>query len=746
MASIKITDNLNAEINSVPVDQNPFSSLIKYVKVPAVNLVFLPALVGALKRPLLTASNAPVEFGLRFQNAFQFGNVLPEISVGAGASAAVHVNAIPGTNLFQKNPFGSPVPVENGIGYASLAITGGVNVGIDRKVSDLTFGIDAGKSMTVEYFRAFLVTDNSPTVAEAVGSVISNYTIPADIADLHAMNAGDVCTVAGSGRLGLSVGANLLAAVNPLSSVSLPLNLTAPQIKAGASVEAKASFEISGDYQVRVRKLDAGTVELGYFKNSERDFTVSLTASAGVSATLGKLELVTKLMQAISKNPEADIEALVNSGLSDAEILAIQKAIGASIDRTLNVSVQAAFSSMRSDEAAFLYRIDLNTLDTNADSSHAIHLALDGDLSELNRFEADLQDDGTIAPGIRLVQSRFVEMRKGKTSLRINLIGILNFSRVSELISKGETLFEPITGDLTISETAKSESIGVLTEPFRADADKLRKAMFDSLLVTTVYRATRSTAPLEMSSSQVHFATNDNSSRQTISDYLDGFVGLDLITASDKSRLLAPIVGRARSNYMLRTEFDDAACSAMFLDGAGNPRDRLFYERIGRESLLILLQPGDDEDPTGIRRSTVANDNLWTESVVKEGVTKFISLLPDSVRNSSLRQLVVGDFLLIEWWVEAMQSTAQLLAEMRAFLVGKNAETLRNNNDFKKKSDELQEHMMQVVAQSKVRFDSPWGLVALYRTVGARAATTGVILSPLITRIDHKDRALVEGA
>lgn len=744
MASIKITDNLNAEITSVPLNQNPFSSLIKYVKVPAVNLIFLPGLVSALKRPLLTASNEPVEFGLNFKNGFQFGNVAPEINIGAGASAAVHVNAIPGTNVFQKNPFASPVPVDDGTGYASLAIAGSVSVGLDRTVSDLTFGIDAGKSLTVEYFRAFRVTDASPTVAEAVGDVISNYTIPADIADLKAMNTGDICTVAGSGRLGLSVGANLLAAVNPLSSVSLPLNLTAPQIKAGASLDATASVEVSGDYLVRVRKLDAGTIELGYFRNSEREFTVSLTASAGVSAGLGKLDLISKLMRAISKDPEADIEALVNSGLSDAEIGALQKAVAASIDRTLQVSVQAAFSSMRSDEAAFLYSIDLNALDADANSSQAVHLALDGDLSEMNRLESGMQADGTIAPGIRLLRSRFVEMRKRGTSLRVNLIGILNFSRVSELISKGEVLFEPVTGDLTISETAKSESVSVLTEPFRADGDKLQKAMFDSLLVTTVYRATRAAAPLEMSSSQVHFATNDNSTRQTISDYLDGFIGLDLIAPADKPRLLGPIVGKARSNYMLRTEFDDQACTAMFLDPAGNPRDPLFYERVGREALTILLQPGDPDDPGGIRRATVQNEDLWRQSVA-EGVTKFISLLPDSLRNSPLRQLVVGDFLLIEWWVDAMQSSGKLLADMRAFLQGKNAETLRNDNQFKKKSQALQEHMMNVVAQSKVRFHDPWGLIALYRTVGARAATTGVILSPLLTRIDHKDKAQVEG-
>ena len=62
----------------------------------------------------------------------------------------------------------------------------------------------------------------------------------------------------------------------------------------------------------------------------------------------------------------------------------------------------------------------------------------------------------------------------------MNLLGIVNLISSSDLISKCEFLFEPASGDLTIKETAASDRIGAITDPFRRQ-EALCKAIFDSV-------------------------------------------------------------------------------------------------------------------------------------------------------------------------------------------------------------------------------------------------------------------------
>lgn len=732
MPEIKINDETTATITSVPIESNPLSALTKYVKNDAINLIFLPNLVGALKQPVIAASGGPLELDLKFGPKVDLGAGKPAITIAAGASAAVHVAAGPSKNLFPDNRFGAPVPIDPTTGYVSLALGGTLNVGVTAKSGSLSFGFQAGGGLGIEYFRAFAITPAAPTVAQALGAVISHFVIPGDLEDLRAMQQGDVTVVSGNGSLTISASVNLLAAANPLASVNLPLNNTL-SIKAGASVDVKASFKVSGEYQIRVRKLDATTVELGYYKKSGEQFTLGLSASAGVSATLGKFDLISKLIHAVSKDPEADIEKLVNAGLSDAEIKKITDAIAASLNRNLEASLNLTFSAMKSDDAAFLYQVDLSNL--NAASRAAIEAALNADLTQLNDMEPAMAADGTIGSGVKLVRSRMTELRKRSLSFKLNLLGILNFSSVSELILKGETVFEPATGDLTISEKVSGTSIGILSEPFKADGEKLRKVMFDSLLFTTALRATRTTVTAGFTSSQLHFAMNQDTTRSTFSSYLDGFVACGLLTAGDKGPILDNITGSCPSTYLLRTEYDDAASEALFLDGAGQPFSRQHYDRIGRDALADLLPNGSGDDPDGLRRMTLLDDALWAR--MQEGQGTFRTVLPSPRNEQPHLGAITADYTLIEWWADAMRGAAELLASLRVFIGAADPATLHSDPEFKKRFDDLQKHFRNVVKNSKPSFGKPWGLTALYRSAKPAVGVTGVIVSRLLTKFEQ---------
>ena len=732
MPTIKITDTLGADINSVSANPNPLTSALeKYVTSPAVDILLLPDLVNALEQPLIAAGQTPLTLGLNFSNKVDFGTTAnPELTVSAGVTQNVNVNAKPGAKLFPTDFYGSPITVNNGQGWLSLALNATVNLGLSGSASDLKFGFTAGGGIGTEYFRSFGVDVTTPTVAEALGDVLSDFTLPADIADLNAMQTGDISTVSGNGSFGISGSVSVSTAANPLASPKLPLVNQSISVQASASIDVAASFKLSGAYQIRARKIAQNSVELGYYRKKGTQWSVSVTASAGVGVEFGKTELLAKLIASLTGKPEADVARLIAGGLNDSEIKQIEDAISNSIDHSLKASLDLELSSSNTDEAAFLYRIDTSALD--AQSSNAVHAALDGDLAPLTLLEKNDKGQGVIANGVTMLRSSLKTVRDRKSSLKINLIGLLNFSSVFELIQNSQVVFEPITGDLTINETVSGTSIGVLTLP--AAQQKLRKIKFDSLLVTTAYRASKSLGTMQVTSSDVYFAFNQNTNEHTMSDYLDAVVAVGLINVGGKQQLMSNFQGTGPSTFLLRVEFSDPACDAMFLNAQGGPRAQLEYEAIGRGEMQVLLLPGDQNDADKYRRDIIASDDTWAK-LKAAGQPNFGQVLPVLATDTVRLNVVRSDYTAIMWWAESMASTAKKLAAMRTFIGAADPATLQGNNTFNSLRKDLQNHVASVVANSGLQFGLPFGLAALYQAAFPLAVPNGIIVSDSLNKV-----------
>src|SRR3954451_20514326 len=115
-------------------------------------------------------------------------------------------------------------------------------------------------------------------------------------------------------------------------------------------------------------------------------------------------------MTAISRNPEADLLTLVNAGLDDEPIEAIQQAVAASIDRSLTLAAQLQVSSLSENEALFAYDIDVTAIGSQEQA--AIGDALHGRLSAIDRLARD-------GGPIRLVASATRKLTERKTTWRI---------------------------------------------------------------------------------------------------------------------------------------------------------------------------------------------------------------------------------------------------------------------------------------------------------------------------------------
>jgi hypothetical protein len=414
--------------------------------------------------------------------------------------------------------------------------------------------------------------------------------------------------------------------------------------------------------------------------------------------------------------------------LTSQELKTLATALKSGLNHSLQASLDVVLSAVSDDQAAFQYEIQPEFLSPPA--ALAVHKALDGDLTDLTDMEADMNAAGVLAPGLKMLNSVFTEMRKRGSTLKLNLLGIVNLLSVSELIRNSEIVTDDVTGDVTIKETITGNRISAIVSPLDRH-EALRKAIFDSVLMTTSYMAGKAVALPELSCQQVHFALNQNTNHQLLSDYLRWFVALGLLTAQDDAGYLAGFTDGGPSTCILRTAFTDSACQSMFLDGSGKLWDKKHYVEIGRQALRALLDPAHQANDA--LRYRILDEPLWPTALEKGATTELGSLV--GLHGDDARVVyLIGDMMDIIDWAGGMSEAANLVLDIRKFVGVADPGTLAQNNEFKKKRDTLQKAMSDMVKASKVRFDEPWGMVCLYwaggspATAYAKAATRKLLI------------------
>ena len=713
--TIKITDQLDTQIS--PVDLSNPSSLGNYLKAELLHLVVLPDFIALKDSKLSQAATKPIQFKADVANDFQLGNSVPEIDITPEVQATIRVNASPGTTLDDADPFTGGTEVPDQTGYVSVGFKGSLDLGVSGTEGDLTFGLDATTTVSLEYFKAFPLGANEPTLADALGQTMTSYVIPADISDLSKLGINDIATVSGEGSLTISGGVEVNAFPNPLASVDLPLGAGSVAVQAGVLAGLTVSFTLSGSYQVRARRLDADTIELSFLREHGTTWEADFTGSAGVSVTVGTIDLLELLMKAISTDPAADTKKLSSLGSDERD--AIAHAIKKGLDHSLAASIDLALSSSIDDQAAFQYHVQPAKL--SSDSSLAVHKALDGDLSLLTAMESAMQEGGTLAPGLQMTQSLFSKVRSRDTTFKINLLGIVNLVTVSDLILSSETLIDEVTGDVTIKETVSGSRISAITDPMDRN-EALRKAMYDSVLATTTYRAGKAIALPTLTCEQVHFVLNHNTNQQIMSDYLNWFCALRILTVPEKTALMAQFIPGGPSTCVLRTAFTDAESTSMFFDGSGNLRPESYFLETGRLAMRALLDP-EHQDIDKLRYQIV-DDALWPKALsvgASPSLGPLVGLSTEDPRVGVLR----GDVYVITDWADAMSKVGAIVQDVRGFVGSADPTTLAQNNVFKQKSSALQNKLAGIAKTSKIRFAEPWGMVSLYWAAGSPATSYG---------------------
>ena len=708
MPTITVRDQDGKELFTT-VPQHGFG---KYLKAAA-TVRSTVSLARALSKPVSEADDAR-NVDLRLDNDVPVGDA-GELSISAGAKVTIGAHKS-GTRIFAGSDLQAPVTVPDGTSYTSLMLEALLEAHVAGTSGALGFGFRAGTALRYGYFHPF---DNAaaPTLQHAIETMFSSAVFPADADDLVRLPTGAFASVAGEGEITFSGSAALSSATNLLATPGLPI-VGAAALAAGATVSVNAAWTASGDFEMRAAKQDASSVRLSFFRRKGRALTVSAKASAGVSAAIKGKDMLAMLMTAISKNPQADHDALVAAGLNDAAVQAIEHAISASIDRSLTVAAQLQVSALGEHDALVAYDIDVTRLDDH--DITAIHEALHGRLSSIDARAAQ--------PGaIRVVTHAVGQLRERKTSWRINLLGILNVSSLVDLVREGTITFDPISGALTAADRVSAKRIRVAERPLESDAQNLSRVILESLMVTAAYQASRALgATVSLSGEQIYLEQHGRTSRSDLADHYRALIALDVCGPDERDARLGALTDFGRSTLTIQNRFDADACDAMFLDGSARPRAVGEFERIGRLALAALLP--DDDPIRSFRRLPLSSDAMWAR--IRDLGSDDLAVLPDQIRHDPrMLALVQGDIVTVKWWARAMHTAATALIDMRAFLGDKDAATLWTSEDFRTKRDQLSRALGSVVATTEARFDDPWHVIAMDAAAGHKGALDAVVLT-----------------
>ncbi|MGB6941754.1 MAG: hypothetical protein WBE37_05130 [Bryobacteraceae bacterium] len=741
MSTFSLTDNFNNPVTG-PVNWTSLSGLFKYLKSEGLHLAVFPDFIQHKDQLISQIVPQPLDAQLKVGHLFQLGATNAEIDVTPEAQAAVQVNAKSGSNLFDHDPFAVAATIAANVAYVGMTLGGSLDLGFSGTSGDLTFGFDRNSELSFGYWRAFPASGpNQPTLGDAFAQAISNFVIPGDLTDLSRLGLNDISTVSGTGSLTVSGGVQVTASPNPLASVNLPLNAGTITVQDGVIAGLTVSYTITGSYQIRVRRLDASTVELSFLKRAGTTLKADFSGSAGISAKKNDTgaDLIGSMLGAI--DPKTDNSQLLAGGLTADETQTLNAAIKSAIDHSLQASFDETLARMADNQVAFQYHVDVAAAQRDPIANEAVHRALEGNLSYLTALEGGIQPDGTIAAGVKVISSVFSDSVKQEVSFKINLLGLVNVLSLSDLIRGSKVIQDPVSGDLTIADTVTGTEIEALVEPPKRQ-ERLRQAMFESVMVTAAYKTSGAVEAFHLSSQSFHFALNQNTNAGVMTDYLNWLAALNLITAGDKQQFLERFHGQGFSTCLLRTAFTDAQCRSMFFDDQNNLRPEAYYSDFGRRAMLALLN--DKIGPFDQYRYALLNQH-GDQALQTGPVPALAQILGISSTNPDYQIILsqlIGDVYDINWWATSMVEAGKQLQAMIAFLAGRDPVSLRNDHEFAVQRAALQNKMAKAVGQSKARFTEPWGLVCLYWAGGSQGASARLVTPNLTLNLGTGPRSL----
>ena len=131
-------------------------------------------------------------------------------------------------------------------------------------------------------------------------------------------------------------------------------------------------------------------------------------------------------------------------------------------------------------------------------------------------------------------------------------------------------LYDPVSGALTAADKVSARRILVSSRPLESDGGKLRKVLFESLLITAAYQASRALgSSVSLTAEHTYLEQRARSRRRDLEDHYRLLIALGLCDDQERDARLGADGEFGASTFAVENRLDAAACDALFLEADG---------------------------------------------------------------------------------------------------------------------------------------------------------------------------------
>jgi hypothetical protein len=709
---------------------NADGSLAPGAKLPAFLSQFAALQNVSLDKVAVQHADLALQFGKPF--TLQAGNLSVEIGGEAGGT----IRVLRGADLVldESDPFGN-IPVGTNEIYVAVVLSASVNGNLGAGVSSFSFGLSAGKTFELRCYRRFGPAPGGfPTFGRALAETAKALLLPVDANDLAKVDADSVLVLAGTAELKASATFSTGITAEQFA-VKSPVGGEPVKINASGSLSTEVDFTLSGSYQVRLRRAPDGADELGIYKAASRELGFQVSASAGLEVNPGQFDLTEKLIGALSQQPIVDVEEF-RKGLPgedalarDLQIRSFEKKLQSAVATKFEASVRAGISQLAAKEAVWQFEIDLPDA-TSEEAASAITAAFRGDFRPLTG------DPMRLPRGIKQTADIVTLTSQSKDTLRLNLLGLVNFYSVSKLASIS-TIERDATGGVTLlTDSADENELQALVRNSAGNVRRLKHLLTEDFLLQASFKVSNvGVVPPEFMAEHSFFDTFENTSAQQMKDLLDAARAVGLVSTSEVS---ARIQGRSsfgRTTFFLQARYTSDAAKRIFLDETGNPRAEQDLETMGRLALGALLD-GDagQEFRHRIAEMSPRGNALWQRMKQTGNIASFNELFGVPLDELDPRVAAAGsDYVCITSWAAAVHEAGAAIKAVSQLL---QSQTSPADSKLNSARAQLKQRMADVVKHSEQHFGDPLGLVMVFLASGRTAECRVILTGDDVERLD----------
>lgn len=702
MAKITINDNfgLSADLNIR--DDSPLA------KAKGSKLVLAAvSLAQDFTAPLDQINLERATFGGSFDQPDVLVNDAASLALNSTLTGVLSVRRTADQTLFGGTGISAlDVPIANGECWVGLEIDGALTGKLSAKADG--FGLAIADTTSVSFATYSLVKASGgsyPLLKDALPGALENFGVTITSASISSQKGGTVNVTGTGGTVRLSGSYSVPIDVKPLASATIPGLNYGISVNPSATVQVSGCIAVTGDLEVRSHKVNDSVVDLGIYKKKGTTLRAAFTATAGLQVMHKTTDLAASVLGAIFG--PADLQ---QSGITGENAAGIQQALNDALDHSLSVALNLECSASNTDEAAVAYSIDLSQGDP-AKTATALASALRGDWTELDAL-----------PNAQVLRNVIKHTTERRHKLAINLLGIYNAVSVADFVRSCTILHAD--GEIVITDRSTASQIAASAELYRADPDKLQRALATGFIATATYAVAAGHVASAITVSQSYLFYRISVSKQDMREQLLLLCRLGCMTPSEMEEIISGADSFSSVRLSITARYPSTAALSLFL---ANPEKRTPFtmmdlEARGRSTMRDLIDPASDCGPA--RRAILADDSAWNLMDQSGNPASFSSIPNIAALSVNERADVGADWIGIRWWSKAITQMGARLKDLLSTLDQSGTGDPTQNTAFMTSRDNVAKALAEVTKETHAAFVGGWGLAVMYGLSGNIAGLT----------------------